>query len=292
MSRLLVLKKSISFLEDIQSASLEMDSSEVESDDDFDSEDLLRSLDGFNGDLGELKALLSQTEQPLSAIKKVKKADKQKLADKKKKKSPPTITYDLEEPDFKSSRPVATQMNSISNSNAYGELTALNPMDVEDKNSRRKSLRFHVSKIENTSLRRRNARKAIGGDDDIPYRERKKEAAKNQGASELGQGGDDLDDSEPSPRETGFKRPRSSDDSNESSSDDDDSGYYSLIKKQKSDKKQAKQAAYDAFREANRFVLSTIISVFYAYWYTGLTSKLRVSKDSAQSREPYWPTKV
>jgi len=131
----------------------------------------------------------------------------------------------------------------------------LDSVDAEDKGARRKALRFHTSKIESASMRRANARAALGGDDDIPYRERKKEAEKKRKQkSNLGHGGDDLDDAEPEEPLRKRARGEGSEDGSGGSGDEnlEDDGYYSLVKKHKAEKKAAKKVEYDAMKEAKR----------------------------------------
>ena len=115
--------------------------------------------------------------------------------------------------------------------------------DLEDKKGRRKALRFHTAKIESASARRNQARTALGGDDDVPYRERNKEKERKKQLANvnrgLGDGGDDLDDEEPeiSPGKTQQrKRGRDEDGANDErggggENNDDDDGYRSLAKR-------------------------------------------------------------
>jgi U3 small nucleolar RNA-associated protein 3 len=196
-----------------------------------------------------------------------KKQKKEKKVDQKSK-----GVYDLVEPDFvpssskhkpsASATPAAELPLSLS---AYGESTALDAIDAEDKSARKRSLRFHMSKIESTAARRAHARHAAsGGDDDIPYRERnkerearlKREAEAKLKKGLLGQGGDDLEDVEmedggEDEKGKGKKRRRE-----EMEEDDDDAGgdgYYELVKRQKKDKKEKKKAEYDAEKAAERY---------------------------------------
>ncbi|KAI6030544.1 Sas10 C-terminal domain-containing protein [Pisolithus orientalis] len=151
----------------------------------------------------------------------------------------------------------------------YGEVTALSHADAHDKQARKKSLRFHVSRIESSSARRQNARtNALGGDDDIPYRERKKAREtklekERQKDKKLGTGGDDLDDVDPelgSPNgapsditsamsHKSKKRRRGmegGDDGVQESHHDDGLGYYDLVKSAVANKKAKKKADYEA----------------------------------------------
>ncbi|KAJ3875736.1 Sas10 C-terminal domain-containing protein [Lentinula edodes] len=159
--------------------------------------------------------------------------------------------FDLVEPEFVSSK-TTSSTSPYAAADAFGEATSLQHADATDKSARRKTLRFHTSRIESANARRSNARSnALGGDDDIPYRERKKDRedrlAREAAARVRTQGGADLDDTEPEPR-----RP----DDNDGDGDEemeDANGYYDLVKKQVKEKKERKKAEYEASR-ADRFV--------------------------------------
>jgi U3 small nucleolar RNA-associated protein 3 len=155
--------------------------------------------------------------------------------------------FDLVEPEFVSSQ--ATSSSSVNDpADAYGEHTSLHSHDAADKSARRKSLRFHTSKIENASNRRQSARSsAMGGDDDIPYRDRKKEQAARKN---LGQGGADLDGNDShAVIAAGEKRSRVDEDDSDGEGAD---GYYDLVKKRKQEKKKLQQAEYKAAKVAAR----------------------------------------
>ncbi|KAF9077570.1 Sas10 C-terminal domain-containing protein [Rhodocollybia butyracea] len=167
--------------------------------------------------------------------------------------------FDLVEPEFISSKSLSSGPASVS-TDAFGEATSLQHADATDKSARRKTLRFHTSRIEGASARRSNARSnTLGGDDDIPYRERKKEKeerlAREAKARGRTQGGADLDDTEPQPRPDG-------DGDGEQEMEGAD-GYYQLIKKQTKDKKDKKKAEYEAAREQERHVVLLLLS-----WYS------------------------
>jgi U3 small nucleolar RNA-associated protein 3 len=139
---------------------------------------------------------------------------------------------------------------------SFGEATSLPFADAADKTSRKKSLRFHTSKIESASMRRQGARnRAIGGDDDLPYRERRKEKddrlAKEAIKRGRGQGGDDLDGLDP---DTDNKEKETLDvDSDEDGGfDETNDGYYNLVKQKTRAKKEQKIAEYEASRTVRR----------------------------------------
>jgi U3 small nucleolar RNA-associated protein 3 len=133
----------------------------------------------------------------------------------------------------------------------------LGTADAADKKARRRTLRFHTSKIESASARRQGARLALGGDDDVPYRERRKEkearAQREALAGMRGQGGDDLDDTEPdlSAHTTGRADVGEDDENAEESAD----GYYSLVQRQKREQKESKKLVYEAIKASNRCVV-------------------------------------
>lgn len=163
--------------------------------------------------------------------------------------------FDLVEPEFTSSKmPSSSHLHSAS-TDTFGEATSLQHADAADKSARRKTLRFHTSRIESASARRNNARSnALGGDDDIPYRERKKERedrlAREAKAHVRSQGGADLDDTEPEPR-----RPEGPGGDEDMDTEADGDGYYDLVKKQTKEKKEKKKADYEASRQ-DRFVFN------------------------------------
>lgn len=268
LKRLLTLKQSLTTLEDLNFNSSDSED-EFDSEEDEDDESMSdNALDEFDTwlaarkhglDVGELEGLeISNTP----AIEKPKPKPKSKVDPPPKKKQKalngkalPKIVFDVEEPTLPKAGPSTTKKSQSSTADAFGfgEATALDDADVADKGGRRKALRFHTSKIESASARRQGARNALGGDDDVPYRDRKKQGEK-QKRSNLGAGGADLDDADPEPREQARKRGRDEESDGASSAEDDDDGYYSLVKKQKNASKAEKKAQYDAVKEANRCV--------------------------------------
>lgn len=232
-------------------------------------------------DLNELARLLEEAEQglpdrlrPNPQVKTKVKVNKQSDADvaeppaKKRKtsktKATPAPTFDLVEPEFVSSRPSSSKSNSTSTINdSYGDQTALTSTDIADKSARRHTLRFHTSKIESSAARRSGARAALGGDDDVPYRERRKEKdikerkerEKREAGGKLGMGGDDLDDEEPETTEKKSKA-RGADEGNDGEGDTDmldGEGYYELVSKARKDKKEKKKKEHDEEKFASRY---------------------------------------
>ena len=189
----------------------------------------------------------------------------------------PTLPqFDLEEPTFPStskSKSTASNVKSSPKSvssdpsyDPYGEHIILQQSDAQDKASRRRSLRFHTSKIESSSTKREKARASMGGDDDIPWKERKRvreDRLKREAEKKRGMGGDDLDDTEPEARggideqEGAKKRKRNEEDGASDGSDGEgnDGDYYDLVKRQSKEKKEKKKVEYEAVQASLRYVV-------------------------------------
>jgi U3 small nucleolar RNA-associated protein 3 len=181
----------------------------------------------------------------------VKPKKKKKEKGDKTNKPKPDFVFDLEEPEFVASNQKKSRAaESTRELPSFGEHSSLNAVDSADKAARKKSLRFHTSRIESTAAKR--AKAVVGGDDDIPYRERQKEkqlrlerdSAKRAGT--LGQGGDDLEPVEPA--KIGTKRSR------EENDDLGADGYYELVKRQKQENSSNKKAEYAAERALEKQV--------------------------------------
>lgn len=180
----------------------------------------------------------------------------------------PNVTFDLVEPEFgtyskQAKKSGTSSFSSAAPYDAFGEATSLDIPDAADKSARKKSLKFHTSRIESAARRREQARtNALGGDDDIPWKDRRAERRKQDAAAAAavnktrGQGGDDLDDADPEPAndatDKGKKRARDEVD-DEGEGGDGEDGYYDLVKKGKKQAKLDKQAAYEAERAANKY---------------------------------------
>lgn len=273
MTRLVTLKQCLQMFEELgfSISDSESDLDELESDDfydDFgsDSQSLMsKQLTDIAGGVGispeELQELIrgemveakEQMSTPPSPGRREKAKDKLSLSGKKRKveKQPqrPDVVFDLEEPTLPKAGPSKPESRSdkhpaLNGFSSFGEATSLDDTDVAEKGARKKALRFHTAKIESAAARRQGARNALGGDDDVPYRQRKKELGKNARIrKDLGAGGDDLDDEGPETRQHS-KRPRQDDAGSDSSQEDED-GYYSLVKRQKKEKKAAKKSKYE-----------------------------------------------
>ncbi|KAG0694520.1 Sas10 C-terminal domain-containing protein [Suillus ampliporus] len=281
LNRLLTLKQSLIMLENLGVGTDSQEDDEEEEDEDdedvelgSDTPDLWSLLMNKSLESDELTELLMDVDDKPSKAPKKDKVEakppkkKRKTSDDADKGQP---IFDLMEPDFEAASTSAKKKRSApvdpSSTDAFGEARFLQHADATDKQARKKSLRFHVSRIENASARRQNARaNAVGGDDDIPYRERRKEKEqrmekeRQRKAGTLGMGGDDLDDLDPeTPDASSRSRKRQRDIDVE---DDEDSGmaeahgYYELVKRQAAEKKSKKKTDYEETRAAERFVLN------------------------------------
>ena len=154
----------------------------------------------------------------------------------------------LEEPVFTSARKSKKSDRSHSD-DILGDPTALNDADATDKERRKRSLQFHTSKIASTSARRAAARnQRLGGDEDIPYKDR--QAARDAALRKNSQGGvgEDLDGSEWTEKDK--KRAREVREEEGGSDGDDGDDYYDLVKRRKTEKKEAKEAAHEDYQAA------------------------------------------
>ncbi|KAG8921241.1 hypothetical protein FRC02_000366 [Tulasnella sp. 418] len=273
MKRLVELKRGVVELEGLGFAA---DGADEESEDDLEDEgfDVPDWGDHFgiagpkNRKLekGELEALLQdvlmrldgpERDQPGGkAVQEQPKLKKKKVVQETRK---PEVVFDLVEPEFVSTskKPKARDLPANGTTGhaddyGFGDPTLLQHSDIADKAARKKSLRFHTARIEGAHQRRQNARNAIGGDDDIPYKERRKESEMKRALREKrGMGGDDLEvDAKVGTDE--LKRKRKSEEDDASDADVDADGYYELVKRRKQEKKGAKKLAHEAALEAAR----------------------------------------
>lgn len=157
----------------------------------------------------------------------------------------------LEEPAFFSaSKKSKSKDRTTASDDILGDPTALNEADATDKERRKRSLQFHTSKIASTSARRAAARaQRLGGDEDIPHRDR--QAARDAALRRNSQGGvgEDLDGSEWTEKDKKRAREVRDEDGDDADGDDGDD-YYDLVKRRKTDKQEAKEAAHDEYRAA------------------------------------------
>ncbi|WWC62867.1 uncharacterized protein I303_105465 [Kwoniella dejecticola CBS 10117] len=208
--------------------------------------------------------------------KKVKKEKKDKAvpAIKEEEEMPKTTYQPLAEPEFFSSASSSksTKGKSASalaassrydDSDVLGDPTSLGMADYEDKQSRKRSLAFHTSKI-NATLARREAGRAnrMGGDEDLPYRDKRKardDALKrSQPSQAAGEDLDDLDDAPPIPSKKNKRsRDEEADDENGDVGEHEDD-YYELVKRRRKEEKDAKEAEHQAYEDEKIAAMSSL----------------------------------
>ncbi|KAI0693985.1 Sas10 C-terminal domain-containing protein [Cytidiella melzeri] len=184
---------------------------------------------------------------------------KKRKTDKASKKAAKLPVFDLEEPEFPTKTKTPSTRRTApatADTDNFGEFTALQNADALDKAARKRSLRFHTSKIEGASARRERARAAMGGDDDLPWRDRKKDKDEKQKKAlqkTRGQGGEDLNDEDPEPTPESIKKRRREEVESGSDGEGDDAvGYYDLVQQKSKEKKERKKAEHDAAQAAAR----------------------------------------
>src|ERR1700722_1578867 len=242
-SRLLTLKSHLATL-DFITDSIEETDPRTDDNNGVKDNDELKHNHEENRDPGQVKSRkTARIKSSLSAQQPPKKKRKTTPTEKE---QAPLPVFDVVEPVFTVSKSSRSHHDSTI-ADAYGEVTSLQYADAADKNARRKSLRFHTSKIENTSARRQGARSnAVSGDDDLPYRERQREReerlAKEAATKIRGQGGEDLNGvPEINVREGNSTK----DDDNSVDGGKGPDGYYELVKRQSREKKEQKKAQYE-----------------------------------------------
>lgn len=222
--------------------------------------------------LADAEADYSSDEEPSARPKKSKKEKKSKAngrgeSDKKKKAKKSKVPMEeetdeldepaqpqyafapLEEPTFVSAQKSKSKGKSTRQDDILGDPTALDDADATDKERRKRSLQFHTSKIASTSARRNAARaQRLGGDEDLPYRDR--QAARDAALRKNSQAavGADLDGSDFTEKDR--KRAREVRGEEEDGGDDDGEDYYDLVKRRKTAKEEAKAAAHEEYQEA------------------------------------------
>lgn len=132
---------------------------------------------------------------------------------------------------------------------------ALSRTDASDKASKKHTLRFHVSQVNQRQHKRENANAArIGGDDDLPRRSKersRREVLKRQ--EHGGQAGEALDGAEWDESDRRMAEAVKGKAAEvEGGADDDDGDYYDLVKMSKEEGRAAKKAKYDDERLAER----------------------------------------
>ncbi|KAI9272032.1 Sas10 C-terminal domain-containing protein [Sporodiniella umbellata] len=119
----------------------------------------------------------------------------------------------------------------------FGELDALDELDMEDKLTKKKSIRDYVAKIESKQAKITNK---YQGDSDLPYRDRVK--SERKGVAQPKDTSADLDDADWDEDDTAVAN------SVRSGKADSDEEFYADIAAQKADNKKAKLEDYEARR--------------------------------------------
>ena len=279
LERLLTLKQSLQTLEDLDFAVIDSENDDEEDEytgmgmDDIlaDGEKIWRFQPDEGLDSDELDDLLNDAQTPIIDAPPAKTEKPPKKKRKTQAESESTMVdavFDLVEPEFVSSKPSSIRRRAVDDAfDAYGESTALHSVDAADKTARKKSLRFHTSKIESASARRQGARnQAAGGDDDIPYRERRKEKdarlVKEAAIRAKNEVGVPLDSEDPE-LQAGQKRSRDDDEDDEGGESPDD--YYELVKKRSKEEKAKKKEDYEEAHGRTRSVIWPFIAIIYIF---------------------------
>ncbi|KAF1801356.1 Sas10 C-terminal domain-containing protein [Mucor lusitanicus] len=141
------------------------------------------------------------------------------------------------EQEFKSLKKLAKKRKRAAVSDDFGELDALDELDMEDKIAKKKSIRDYVAKID--SKQAKNASK-YQGDVDLPYRDRVKQERK--GVAQPQDTSADLDNADWDEEDTA-----AADEVRNGKADSDDE-YYADVVANKDAIKRAKKESYEAER--------------------------------------------
>ncbi|WVQ84350.1 hypothetical protein IAT38_006502 [Cryptococcus sp. DSM 104549] len=160
----------------------------------------------------------------------------------------------LDEPEFFTSKPSKSRPTSAADElDPLGDPTALTDADFSDKQTRKRSLAFHTSKINATLARRAEGRaNRMGGDEDLPYRDKRKarDAALQRNGPRAE--GEDLEDVSAGAGVEKKEKKRARDemedlDGEGEGGEDDADGYYELVKRRRKEDKAAKDAEHEAY---------------------------------------------
>ncbi|CAO1622500.1 unnamed protein product [Sympodiomycopsis kandeliae] len=156
---------------------------------------------------------------------------------------------------------------------SYGEATSLSTSDKEDKAAKKKSLRFYTGQIDAKEQRRdQAARDRMGGDNDLPYRDRDRSRqgveqarasreGKLKSASETALDGEEWGDNDAKDwREVMGDSSKGKSKSDANANDDDDDDYYDLVSSGRKSAKRAKKDAHDQERDESRIILDDEVS--------------------------------
>lgn len=209
-------------------------------------DDDLEGFDGLDGfdDLDDLLEDDKPKKKPVK-IKKIKESESSSSA----------VTFTpLAEPEFftstsKSKKPISDESDPL------GDPTALTDADASDKTARKRSLAFHTSKINATLARRAEGRaNRMGGDEDLPYRDRRKARDDALKRNSVRSEGEDLEEVRPEKEKKKRARDEIEDDGEGDLDDDEADGYYELVKRRRKEEKEAKEAEHEAIEEQLLYV--------------------------------------
>lgn len=160
----------------------------------------------------------------------------------------------LAEPEFfssisKSKKPISDESDPL------GDPMALTDADASDKTARKRSLAFHTSKINATLARRAEGRaNRMGGDEDVPYRDRRKARDDALKRNSVRSEGEDLEEVRPEKEKKKRARDEIEGDGEDDLDDDEADGYYELVKRRRKEEKEAKEAEHEAIEEQLLYV--------------------------------------
>ncbi|XBW35971.1 hypothetical protein QEN19_001544 [Hanseniaspora menglaensis] len=123
----------------------------------------------------------------------------------------------------------------------------INDIDLEEKNQKKKSLRFYTAKIDKSD--RQQADKIIGGDDDIPYKERMFEKKQRLLEEARKRGMEKADDFSALNNEDEVDMDEVNEINNYDSAEIED--FYNSVNKNKKDKKQGRIEAHNLAKQAS-----------------------------------------
>ncbi|BGP27949.1 hypothetical protein Rt10032_c14g5289 [Rhodotorula toruloides] len=209
--------------------------------------------DGMDVDSGEEEELERERAQ------KAKKARGKNGANKAVPAIPELAPLSASSPSSSLSRPI---IRATADSDFLDPLS-LSHADRADKASKRHTLRFHASQVEQKAQRREARRRGLEGDDDVPRRSKeqaRREVLKKQqhGAAkdaEKGVGLDEGDFDEDDRRVAKAVRDERDDDGGDDGGDDD---YYDLVAAEKAEGRKAKKARYEDARAAEKEELQAL----------------------------------
>lgn len=204
---------------------------------------------------GELEGLMAdESENVPPPTQKKEKSKKSKKKDKKDA-SKSGLIHELDESalEYKPSTSKASNKDTQrrTDDDYLVEADTLSALDAESKKKNKKSLQFHTARIAKTDNRRSAASKQRqSGDDDVPYRERKKARLEKGGKSAQG---DELDGGDWTAQDEATRRQiMNEEDLGETGDADDGDDYYNLVRQSKKAKKEAKKEDYDDARWKSR----------------------------------------